>query len=80
MANSKAKLKSSGDEIPPCVRPFWIEKLSDRCLTEQALLYVSFKYVVISLTSYIVFPNSMTILYITSLITESTSFLKVMNS
>jgi hypothetical protein len=32
MAYSKAKLKSSGDKASPCFRPFWIGKLSDRCL------------------------------------------------
>jgi hypothetical protein len=32
MAYSKAKLKSSGDRASPCFRPFWIGKLSDKCL------------------------------------------------
>jgi hypothetical protein len=32
MANSKAKLKSSGDKASPCFRPFWIGKLSDKYL------------------------------------------------
>jgi hypothetical protein len=32
MAYSKAKLKSSGDKAFPCFRPFWIGKLSDKCL------------------------------------------------
>jgi hypothetical protein len=42
MAYSKAKLKSSGDKASPCFRPFWIGKLSDRCLPIRTLLYVSF--------------------------------------
>jgi hypothetical protein len=33
MAKSKAKFKSSGDKASPCVRSFWTEKLSDKCLS-----------------------------------------------
>jgi hypothetical protein len=40
MAYSKAKLKSSGDKASPCFRPFWIGKLSAKCLPIQTLLYV----------------------------------------
>jgi hypothetical protein len=40
MAYSKAKLKSSGDKASPCFRPFWIGKLSDKCLPIRTLLYV----------------------------------------
>jgi hypothetical protein len=40
MAYSKAKLKSSGDKASPCFRPFWIGKLSDRCLNLLKLLYL----------------------------------------
>jgi hypothetical protein len=32
MEYSKAKLKRSGDEAAPCVRPFWVGELSDKCL------------------------------------------------
>jgi hypothetical protein len=32
MAYSKAKLKSSGDRASPYFRPFWIGKLSEKCL------------------------------------------------
>jgi hypothetical protein len=39
MAYSKAKLKSSGDKASPCFRPFWIEKLSDKCLPIRTLLF-----------------------------------------
>jgi hypothetical protein len=41
MAYSKAKLKSSGDRASPCFRPFWIRKLSDKCLHTLTLLYIS---------------------------------------
>jgi hypothetical protein len=45
MAYSKAKLKSGGDRASPCFRPFWIGKLSDKCLPIWTLLYVSVRYV-----------------------------------
>jgi hypothetical protein len=35
MAYSKAKLKSSGDKASSCFSPFWIGKLSDKCLPIQ---------------------------------------------
>jgi hypothetical protein len=41
MAYSKARLESSGDRASPCFRPFWIGKLSDKCLPMQILLQVS---------------------------------------
>jgi hypothetical protein len=44
MAYSKAKLKSSGDRASPCFRPFWIRKLSDKCLPVQNLPYCPFKH------------------------------------
>jgi hypothetical protein len=50
MVYSKAKLKSSADKLSPCVRPFWIGKLSDKCLPIWTLLCVSFKHVLISLS------------------------------
>jgi hypothetical protein len=68
MAYSKAKLKSSGDKASPCFRPFWKRKLK---INVHLLLYVSFKYILISLTSFMGMPNSMKILYNTSLVTES---------
>jgi hypothetical protein len=52
MAYSQAKSKSSGDRASPCSRPFWIGKLSDRCLHIGTLLYVSFKHILIIFTYY----------------------------
>jgi hypothetical protein len=43
MAYSKGKLNSSGDKASPCLRPFWIGKLSDKCLLIQTLLCFSVK-------------------------------------
>jgi hypothetical protein len=71
MAYSKAKLKSGGDRASPYFRSFWIGKLSDKCLPIWTLLYVSFKHILITLTSFMGTPNSMRILYNTSLLTES---------
>jgi hypothetical protein len=76
MPYSKGKLKRSGDRASPCFRPFWIRKLSDKCLHIQTLLYVSFKHILINLTSFMGTPNYMRILYNTSLLTESWAFLK----
>jgi hypothetical protein len=45
MACSITKLKSSDDKAAPYFRPFWIGKLSDKCLLMWALLYVSFKHI-----------------------------------
>jgi hypothetical protein len=44
MAYFKAKLKSSGDRASPCFRPFWIGKLSDKCLPIRTLLYAKLSY------------------------------------
>jgi hypothetical protein len=41
MAYSKAKLKTSGNRASLCSRPFWIGKLSDKCLPIRTLLYVN---------------------------------------
>jgi hypothetical protein len=71
MAYSKAKLKSSSEKASHCFRPFWIRKLSDKCLPIQTLLYISFKHILISLSTFLGTPNSMRILNNTSLITES---------
>jgi hypothetical protein len=40
MAYSKTKLKRSGDKASPSSRPFWIGKLSDKCLPIWTLIYV----------------------------------------
>jgi hypothetical protein len=37
LAYSKAKLKSSGDKASPCFRPFWLGKLSDKCVPIRTL-------------------------------------------
>jgi hypothetical protein len=80
MAYSKAELKSNDDGASPCFRPFWIGKLTDKCLLIRTLIYVLFKHILINLTSSMGTPNSMRILYKTSLLTESCPFLKSMNS
>jgi hypothetical protein len=59
MAYSTAKLKSSGDRATPYFRQFWIGKLSDKYLPIRPLLYVSFKHILINLTSFMGTPNSM---------------------
>jgi hypothetical protein len=41
MAYSKAKLKSSGNKASPYFRPFWIGKLSYKCLPIRTLLYTA---------------------------------------
>jgi hypothetical protein len=51
--------------------PFWIRNLSDKYLHIRTLLYVSFKHSLISLTSFRATPNSMRMVYSTSLLTES---------
>jgi hypothetical protein len=71
MAYSKAKFKNSGDRTSPCFRPFWIGKLSDKCLPIRTLLYVSFQHILISLTRLLGTSNCMKTLYNTSLLTES---------
>jgi hypothetical protein len=53
-------------------------KLSDKCLPMQTLLYVSFKHILISVTSIMNTPNSLIILYNTSLLAESKGLLKLM--
>jgi hypothetical protein len=70
VAYSKAKLKSIGDKSSPCFTPFWIAKLSDKCLRIRILLYVLFKHVLSSPTDFIGIPNTMGVLYNTSLLTE----------
>jgi hypothetical protein len=57
MAYSKGELKSSGDKASPCFRPFWIGKLSDKCLPMQTLIYVSFTHIVISVTGFMGTPH-----------------------
>jgi hypothetical protein len=79
-AYSKAKLEISGDRVSPCFRPFWIRKLSDKCLPILTLPYVSFKHILSNLTRFLGTVYSIRILYKTSLLTESEAFLKSLNS
>jgi hypothetical protein len=71
MAYSKAKFKSSGDRGSPFFKPFLIGNLPDRFFPTQNLLLVSGIDTTISVTSFIGIPNTMKILYKTSLLTES---------
>jgi hypothetical protein len=71
MAYTKAKLESSGDKASPYFRSLWIGTLSDKFLHIRAFLYVSFKHILISVTSFMGTTNSIRILYNTSLPTES---------
>jgi hypothetical protein len=71
MAYSKAKFKSSGDRESPFFEPFLIGNLPDRFFPTQTLLLVSGIDTSISLTSFIGIPNTMRILYMTSLLIES---------
>jgi hypothetical protein len=57
MAYSKAKLKSCGGKASPYFRPFRIGKLSEKYLLIWILLYVSFKHILISLTSFMGAPK-----------------------
>jgi hypothetical protein len=67
MAYSKAKLESSGDKASHCFRPFWIGQLSHKCLPIQTSLYLSFKHILISLSSFMATPNSIRILHNTTI-------------
>jgi hypothetical protein len=57
-----------GDNASHCFRPFWIGKLSDKCLLIWTLLHVLFKYILMSPTSFLGIRNSMRILYNTCLL------------
>jgi hypothetical protein len=70
MVYFKAKLKSSDDKESHCFIPFWIGKLSDKYFIKWALLFFLFKHILISLTNFMGTPNSMRILYNTSLLTD----------
>jgi hypothetical protein len=59
----KAKLKSSGDEASPCLKSLCIGKLPDKYLPPRTLLHVSFKLILISLTSCMGIPDSTRILH-----------------
>ena len=51
MAYTNAKLKSNGDKTSPCFKPFFIGNMSDKCLSSQTLLYVSFRHIFINLNT-----------------------------
>jgi hypothetical protein len=78
IAYFKPKLRSSDDKASPCFRQFWIENVSDRVLPIR--LWVWFKHILISLANFIAIPNSMGILYNTSLLNESRAFSKSVNN
>jgi len=80
MAYSRAELKYSGDKASPCFKTFLVGNKSEISLPTQTLLYVSFSHIFISLTSVMGMPNSMRILYKTSLLNERNTFLKSINS
>jgi hypothetical protein len=77
MAYSKAKLNSNGDRASPYFKQFLIGNISDKFLPTRTLLYVSFRHIFISLTSFLGIPNSMRILYKASLLTETLFLLEV---
>jgi hypothetical protein len=80
MAYSKAKLEGNGDNASPYFKPFLIGNMTDKCMLNWILLQVSFTHIFISLISFIGIPNSMRILYKTSLLHESQASLKTVNS
>jgi hypothetical protein len=58
MTYAKARLKSSCDKTSPCFKPFWIGKLSEKCLSIRTSLYVPFKHILMGLTNFIRPPDS----------------------
>jgi hypothetical protein len=58
MAYFKEKLRRTGDKTPNCFGPFYIGKVSDKCLPTRTFLYISLKQVLINLTSFMGTPNS----------------------
>jgi hypothetical protein len=80
MAYSREKLKSNDNETSSCFKPFWTGNVCNRLLPMQTLLWVSFKHILISLTSFIGIPNSVIILYNTCLLAESYASLKSINN
>jgi hypothetical protein len=63
MAYSKAKLKGSEGKASPCSRPLRTENASHKCLPTWALLYVSHKHILVTITSFVANPKSMRIQY-----------------
>ena len=71
---------SIGDRASPCFKPFLIGNLSHTFLPTWTLLHVSVRLIFINLTSFLGIQKSMRILYKTSLLIESYTFLKSMKS
>jgi len=61
-------------------KPFLVGNMSDKFLPTRALLYISVRHIFISLTSFMGIPNSIRMLYETSLQIESYAFLKSIKS
>ena len=81
MAYSKAKLESKDDKASPCFKSFQIGKMIRRWLPTRNLLEASFRHVIIIILScFMRMPNSMRILYKTSFLTQSQTFLKSIKS
>jgi hypothetical protein len=68
---SKENLKSSGDKASPCFIQFWIGKLSYKWIPTRTSLHVSFKHILITLTSYMGSSYYVRILCNTFSLTES---------
>jgi hypothetical protein len=73
------KVEKNGDKASPCFRPFWVGN-SDKCLLTWNSLEVSIKHILNSLISFMGTPNSIRILYNTSLLTQAYALLMSMNS
>jgi hypothetical protein len=58
MSYSKANFKSSCHKASPCFRPFWAGELSGRCWPIRILPYVLFKHILISLTDFKLYKNT----------------------
>jgi hypothetical protein len=68
---NSVQLKSNGDGTSPSCKPFLIGNMSDIFFPTLTPLYVSVRHNFISLTILMVIPNSVTIIYKTSLLIES---------
>jgi len=58
VAYSKAKLKNNGDKSSPCFRPSWMGSASDIRYITRNLIQLSFKQILVSLTSFTGKQNS----------------------
>jgi len=55
--HSKAELRSNGDEVSSCCRPFGTGNASEKCLPVWTLLYGSLKHILLKLTSNVMAEN-----------------------